>query len=72
MWRKKKKKVSPSSLRGLFTYSLLLFALCCCPFVSSRPSDSLSRYVKTYMARRHVPSIAALRITDRGNSTRSS
>jgi D-alanyl-lipoteichoic acid acyltransferase DltB (MBOAT superfamily) len=50
---------------------LLLLLLAFFSLVSSTPSDSLNRYVENYMSRRHIPSIAALRITDRGNSTRS-
>jgi hypothetical protein len=56
---------------SLATHLLLLLLLAFFSLVSSTPSDSLNRYVENYMSRRHIPSIAALRITDRGNSTRS-
>jgi len=56
---------------SLSTHLLLLLLLAFFSLVSSTPSDSLNRYVENYMSRRHIPSIAALRITDRGNSTRS-
>jgi len=59
----------PTHLR--FAAVLLLLLLAFFSLVSSTPSDSLNRYVENYMTRRHIPSIAALRITDRGNSTRS-
>ena len=56
---------------SLATHLLLLLLLAFFSLVSSTPSDSLNRYVENYMSRRHIPSIAALRITDRGTSTRS-
>ena len=36
------------------------------PFVPQSSSESLNRYVTKAMDRNHVPSIAALRVTDRG------
>ncbi len=64
-------KMTTTTTSGIQSRLLLLLLLAFFSLVSSTPSDSLNRYVENYMARRHIPSIAALRITDRGNSTRS-